>query len=367
MPLSTSKGQATAIGVKSHVLFSRLLSADEYWALLNLNSTAEMADFLKQTEGYSAHLQTLPPAQVHRIDLENALRSAILHEATSFLYYLAGPRRQFFVDWLGWYEAEHLKSIFRWIRIKRIDRDEMRNRLFNVPGSKLSYDLLLNSRDYSELFEALKDTKYYNAISEPVKRLINGEDSLFSLELAIDNLVESSLYNDMKHLPASDRKLLEPLFGSRVDLLNLYHFHRCVWYYNMTIEETLSRMLPVKYKVKTQHMRDMSKGAGWEERLDRLTLSFPVYAKIFRESLEQEDNELALEMAIKRYNYLKALSIFQKGSPGFHTAMSYFLLKSHELDDVIRMIEDVRYDYDRGNAANYLIRPIISGGEPKWQ
>ena len=358
--LSTSKGQATAIGVKSHVLFSRLLTSEEYWALLNLGSTAEITDFLKQTEGYGSHLETIPPAKVHRVDLENAVRSAILSEATAFLSYLAGPQRELFVDWLGWYEAEHLKSIFRWIRVKRLDRDEMRKRLFVVPGSKLSYGLLLNSRDYGEALDALKDTKYYKAVAEPVRHLINGEESLFSLELAIDNLVESSLYNDLKNLPEKEQKLLEPLFGSRIDLLNLYHFH-------MTMEETLSRMLPVKYKVKTHHLRDMARGATWEERLDRLELSFPVYAKIFRDALEKEDRELALEMSIKRYNYLKALAIFEKGPPGFHTAISYFILKSHELDDIIRVIEDVRYDYDRSQAATYLIRPIISGGEPKWQ
>ena len=364
---STSKGQATAIGVKSHVLFSKLLTSDEHWALLNLNSISEIADFLKQTEGYKEHMETLPPAKVHRVDLENAVRSSILSEATSFLYYLSGPRRHLFTNWLGWYEAEHLKSIFRWIRTKRLDRDEMRRRLFTVPGSKLSYDLLLNSRDYNDVLEALKDTRYHKVLTEPVKRLINGEESLFSLEIAIDNLVETSLYNDLRGLPENEQKLLEPMFGTRIDLLNLYHFHRCVWYYHMTLEETLSRMLPVKYKVKTHHLREMSKGTTWEERINRLEESFPVYAGIFRSALEQEDRELALEMSIKRYNYLKALAIFQKGPPGFHTAISYFVLKSHELDDVIRVIEDVRYDYDRRNAANYLIRPIISGGEPKWQ
>lgn len=365
--LSTSKGQATAIGVKSHVLFSRLLTSEEYWALLNLGSTAEIADFLKHTEGYGRHLETIPPAAVHRVDLENAVRSAILSEATAFLSYLAGVQREIFIDWLGWYEAEHLKSIFRWIRVKRLDRDEMRKRLFAVPGSTLSYNLLLNSRDYSEALDALKDTKYYKVVAEPVRHLINGEESLFSLELAIDNLVETSLYNDLKNLPTKNQKMLEPLFGSRIDLLNLYHFHRCTWYYQMTLEETLSRMLPVKYKIKTYHLRDMAKGATWEERLDRLEISFPVYANIFRNALEKEDRELALEMSIKRYNYLKALAIFQKGPPGFHTAISYFILKSHELDDIIRVIEDVRYDYDRSQAADYLIRPIISGGEPKWQ
>ena len=364
---STSKGQTTAIGVKAHVLFSRLLTSEEYWALLNLKTTGEITDFLKQTEGYWDHLETLPSLIIHRIYLENAVRSAILSEATSFLSYLSGVRRKFFIDWLGWYEAEHLKSIFRWIRTKRVDRDEMRKRLFAVPGSKLSYELLLNSRDYNDVLEALKDTRFYKVLAEPVKRLMNGEESLFSLELAIDNLVETSLYNDLKNLPEKEQKLLEPLFGSRIDLLNLYHFHRCTWYFHMTLEETISRMLPVKYKVKTQHLREMSKGATWEERINRLEAFFPVYAGIFRNALGQEDRELALEMSIKRYNYLMALKIFQKGSPGFHTAMSYFILKSHELDDVIRIIETVRYDYDRRNAANYLIRPIVSGEEPKWQ
>lgn len=365
--MPTSKGQATAIGVKSHVLFSQLLTAEQYWDLLNLNTTTEIAGYLRQLEGYKAQLMTLPTQTVHRVDLENAVRSDVLEEARSFLCYLAGPRRRLFIDWLGWYEAEHLKSIFRWIRSKRLDRDAMRKRLFNVPGSTISYDNLLNSRDYAEALEALRETKYYNLLREPVKRLTNGEESLFSLELAIDNYVEAQLYNDLQDIPASEHKLLEPLFGSRIDLLNLYHFHRCTWYYHMTTEETLSRMLPVKYKIKTHHLRDMAKGSTWEERLDRFELSFPVYARIFREALEKDDKELALEMSIKRYNYLKALSIFQKGSPGFHTAISYFVLKSHELDDVIRIIEDVRYDYDRRSAASYLIRPIIGGGEPTWQ
>lgn len=364
--MSTSRGQSTAIGVKAHVLFSQLLTADQYWALLSLNSTGEIADFLKRMDGYKDHLETLPPVIVHRSDLENAVRSAMLSEATSFLSYLSGVKRKLFIDWLSWYEAEHLKSIFRWIRSRRLDRDSMRSRLFNVPGSKLPYDILLNSRDYGEALEALRETKYYETIREPVKRLINGDESLFSFELSIDNFVETELYNDLKNMPKSERELLEPMFGPRIDLINIYNFHRCSCYYNMTLEETLSRMLPVKYKIQTRHMRDMAKGKTWEERLERLEAYYPVYAKIFRDALTNKDTELALEVAIQRYNYMKALSIFQKGAPGFHTALSYFVLKSHETDDVIRIIEDVRYDYDRITAAGYLIRPITSGGETIW-
>ncbi|MDO5116160.1 MAG: V-type ATPase subunit [Synergistaceae bacterium] len=365
--MSSSTGSATALGVKAHVLYSRLLKSDEYWTLLNSNSTAEIASFLMQTEGYRNQLDMLMKEKVHRIDLENAVRSSVLAEAESFLFYLQGVWRRLFIDWLSWYESEHLKSIFRWIHSRHIDRDTLRKRLFRVPGSQLPYETLLNCRDYKELLEALRDTKYYAVLREPVRRLLNGESSLFSLEMAIDNLSETSLYNDIKMLPADERRLLEPLFGSRVDLLNLYHFHRCMWYYKMTIEETISRMLPVKYRVKAHHLREMAKGNGWEERISIMGEHFPAYGKIFRTALEQEDRELALEMSIKRYHHLKAFAILKNGIPGFHTAMAYFILKDHEVTDIIRMIEDVRYDYDRRSAAQYLIRPILNGGEPTWQ
>ena len=103
-----SNGSATALGVKAHVLYSQLLKADEYWALLGLKSTTEIAAFLKQTAGYKDKFETLVPANVHRIDLENALRSSVLAEAESFLFYLLGVWRDFFLDWLSWYEAERI-------------------------------------------------------------------------------------------------------------------------------------------------------------------------------------------------------------------------------------------------------------------
>lgn len=365
--MSSSGGAAAALGVKAHVLYSRLLKADEYWALLGLNSTAEIAGFLKQTEGYKDCLEALPTEKVHRIDLENAVKSSVLAEADSFIFYLQGSLRKFFVDWISRYEAEQLKSIFRWMHSKRVDRGLMRQRLYNFSGSKLPYDALLNCRGYGEILETLRDTKYYKALREPVRRLAEGEQSLFYLELAIDNLVETGIYAGLAGLPQTERRILEPLFGTRVDLLNLYHFHRCVWYYNMTAEETLTHMLPVRYRVNAHHLRNMMRGADADERLGIMGETFPAYAKLFRDAIASDDTELALEMSIRRFNYLKALSVLRDGVPGFHTAVAYFILKDHEVTDIIRMIEDVRYDYDRRSAAQYLIRPILNGGEPTWQ
>lgn len=363
----TARGESAAMGVKAHVLYSRLLTVEDYFVLLSSNSTAEIADALKSTEAYRGAMKTLPPAQVHRIDLEGAVRGSIMKDAESFLYYLGGARRNVFNDWLDWHDTENLKSVLRWIRSRRLDREQMRQRLYPAPGSKVPYELLLNSKNFAEAHEALRDTKYYKAIASPIKRLGEGEESLFSLELALDNLIESNLYKDMQKLDAQEHALLRPFFGTRVDLLNIYNLVRCLFYYNMSLEETLSRMLPVKYKIRTRHLREIAKGPSWEERLDRLEEISPVYAKVFAEAMGHEDYELALEMSIKRFNYLKALAIFHTDPPGFHTAIAYFLLKSYEVGDIIRIIEDVRYDYDRRSAAQHMIRPIpAAGGDSAW-
>ena len=364
---STPQGQAAAVGVKAHALFGKTLTEDHYWALLGLSDTAEIANFLRQTPAYKDALELLPVDTVHRVDLENAVRSALLEDAASFLPYMEGGRKKLFSAWMGWFEAGQLRNIFRWIRSRRVDRDSMRKSLHSVPGTKLPYDLLLNSRDYGEALEALAGTKYYDAIKEPIRRLVGGEESLFALEYALDSFIERERFNSLKIIPEEDRKVLMPLFGTRLDLLNLYHFHRCTWYYKMTIEETLTRVLPIKYKVKTHHLREIAKGATWEERLERFEALFPVYGNIFKNALEKPDKELALEMSIRRHNYLKTVLAFQKGVPGFHTAVSYFIIKSYEADDIIKIIENVRYGYDRRTAATYLVRPILGGGELAWQ
>lgn len=360
-------GETVAMGVKARALYSRRLTDDDYDVLLSSNSIAEIAAFLSTTDRYSEQTAALP-SPIHRIELESAIRNSILKEAGSFLSYLGGARRAFFDSWLDWYEVENIKSIFRWIRSRRLDREQMKPRLYMVPGSKVFHDTLLNGNSFEEVHAALRGTKYYRQIANAVKRLGEGEESLFSLELALDNLCEMQLFKNLQKLDKDERELLNPFFGSRVDMLNLYNLMRCLLYYNMSLEETLSRMLPVKHSIKTRHLRHIAKGADWDERLGRLESISALYGKFFRDAMDKPGFELSLEMSMKRFGYFKASAVFHKGSPGFHTAMAYFLLKSYEVDDIIRVIEDVRYDYDRRSAAQYLIRPIIvTGGEPVWR
>lgn len=360
-------GETVAMGVKARVLHSRLLTGDDYKVLLSSDSINDASDILRKAPDYEEPLSILPP-RVHRIELEGAIRNSILREAEDFLPYLSGRRQTFFYSWLDWYETENIKNVFRWVHSRRLGRDQMKQRLYVVPGSKVSHDLMLDSNNFEEAHEALRDTKYYPQIAVAVKRLAEGEKSLFTLELALDNFCEKQQYLNLRKLDSEEYALLIPYFGHRVDMLNLYNMMRCQLYYHMSLEEALSRMLPVKYKITARTLRYIAAGATWDEKLERLGKVSAVYAEIFKDALQGPDFELSLEMSMKRSGYIKALAIFHLGSPGFHTAMAYFLLKSYEIDDVIKIIEDVRYDSDRRSAARYLIRPItVMGGEAAWR
>lgn len=363
----SSLGERLSVGVKAHVLYSRLLNTEDYWSLLGSDTVAEIADKLRGCEGYRDYLATLP-REVHRYDLEAAVKASLLEQAKTFLLHFSNPRRGFFTAWLSWYDGENLKSILRHVAAGNTDREELRRRLCVVPGTKVAYGNVLSARNFSEMSDALRESPYYKVIAEPMKRLETGEErTLFSLEMAIDSFIELSLYRWMNKLEPRERKLLLPIFGSRIDLMNMYILYRALAFYNMTPEETLNRILPVRYKISLRFLREMLRARDVDIVTQMLRENFPEYAGVITEALDEEESHLALERNIKRYTYRQAQLVFGRGSPGFHTAMSFFMIKEFEIQDLVHIIEDVRYGYDRRHAAMYLIRPILMGGEAEWR
>lgn len=363
MPYS-SRGERISVGVKAHVLFSRLLSNNDYWSLLGSDNVAEVAQKLSGT-AYAEALSTLLP-DPHRYDLQAAIKTVLLNEATKFTIHLSNPRDRFFRAWISWYEAENLKSVFRHIASGRTDRENLRRRL-TVRANLQAYDNLVSARSYDELLDALKGSPYYKVLADPVKRLSTGEEtSIFPLEMALDSFVEISLFRAMKKLDSSEMNSLLPIFGSRIDLFNLYMLYRAIVFYDMTPEETLNRLLPVRYRVSLSFLRNAVRAASMESVINMLKEAFPIYAEVMLGALQTEEPELTLERNINRFIYMQAHKVFGSGSPDFHTAIGYFVLKEYEISDVIRIIESVRYGYDRRVAANFLVRPIVSGGDAEW-
>jgi V/A-type H+-transporting ATPase subunit C len=343
-----------------------MLSTDDYWALLGSDTVREIAQRLLSTS-YEEALSTLP-SDPHRQDIEASVKTSILKEAEEFAIHMSNPRDKFFCTWVRWHESENLKSIFRYIAAGRTDRDELRRRLYVSQSSKVSYDNVLSARNFSELSEALRGSPYYAPLTDALRLASTGDErSLFPLEMALDNFNEASLFKSLKHLGKRECAMLLPMFGSRVDLYNIYILYRAVTFYSLTPEETLNRLLPMRYRVSLAFLGEAVRAESFERTIELLKAHFPVYADIFAGGLQGDEPQLSLKRNINRYLYMQAEKLLGTGGPDFHTVMAYFILKEFEINDIIHITEAVRYGYDRRLAAAYLIRPIISGGETEWQ
>lgn len=358
-----SAGECTAVGAKACVLYGRLLSDMDYWEILQCDTVPEIADYLQKAEGYKEGLSTLIAANAHRAELEDRLRAVPIRRAEAFMSYLSGPRRIFLRAWAERFQAEQLKRVLRWLLSGHGDREEMRASLQEMPLITLPFDALLSSRTFDEVSESLKGTAYYAPLKEPLRALSEGRMNLFPAETAIDALIIASLYRAALGLPLLERHYVLELVGGLVDLLNIYWLYRALRFYSMGREEALNRLLPVRHKARFSLLRSLSRAKDLDEFWSLLKET--PYTAAFGDFPPQD--ELVLERSLKRFFYRSSLRAFRSGSPSFHTMVAYLMLLEFEVMDLVTIVEDVRYGYDRRMGALFLARPIIPEGVVSWQ
>lgn len=361
---TSSSGGSLAAGAKAHVLYGRMLKETDYLTLLQCKDIPEIAAFLRNTEAYGERMEGLAPFEIRRARVENIVKSTPIRETGLFSHYLIGSEKAFLRWMIERYHVDNLKLILRWIHSGREEFGDQRYRLHEEAlGGGLPYDLLLSCHHYSEFLEALRGTRYYRILQEPIERLAQGESNLFAAEMALDIDIATQTFRAMEQLSAADRMSLRPLIGSHADLRNLYWLYRIKRFFHMSPEEALNWLLPVRYRVRLPQLRQLAKASSMEEFWD--LLSETPYAKLFGTTPPKE--ELILEREIKRYIYRQAELAFRVGTLGFPTVVGYLYLREYESEDIVTIMEDVRYDFERRNAFLFLTRPLFSGGEISWQ
>lgn len=358
-----SLGERTAVGTKAHVLYSRLLKDEELWALMACDDVPEIAAHLGRTAGYEEALSTLVPKEATRIQLEDRLKLIPARRAGSFLPYLTGSRRVLLKAWIERTQAAALKKALRFVLTKHGDRETIRSRIADLPFQSLPFDLLLSSRDFTDFSEALRGTPYFGPLREPLKRLAGGDENLFPAEAAIDTTVLVALYRAAEALSAGERGSVLRILGVQADLLNLSWIYRALRYYDLTPEERIARLLPCRYRLGAATLRRLARAADLDDFWSNLK-SCP-YGGAFEDSPPAE--EMAMERDMRRFIRKTASLVFRMGRPDFATMLAYLTLLESEVTDLTTLIEDVRYDYDRRHAALFLARPLIPGGEVRWQ
>jgi len=357
-----SLGTRVAAGSRSHVLYARLLKDEEMWRILMCDDVHEIVDQLARIPGYSDAVKFIRSEEISRVQLETRLKLIPLQQTQIFLKLMRGKYRYFLLSWIGRYEAATLKRILRYILTKHGNRENIRKWLLSLGDTTIPFELLISSRDFTDAFEALKGTIYEKPLKEPLKRLASGEENLFYAETAIDIMTVMNLFKAAKALPGLNRYRVLKIIGLYIDLLNVMWIYRGIRYYDMTPEQRLARLLPCHYKFSRSVLRSLARAVDINEFWDLLRST--VYGSLFEDSALE--SEIIFERDCRRAVRKAAHQVFRAGKPDFSSVIAYLTLLEYEINDLCTIIEDVRYDYDRRQAALYLVRPLIPEGEIRW-
>lgn len=216
---------------------------------------------------------------------------------------------------------------------------------FEYQRKRLSAEL---KKRYLEIFELFFHSKY-TLLDEKTNYVLSDSsmDSAEDIFRKIDKKYIASLEKSLKRLPSSEQKQIKKIVGSYFDLLNLYNLVKFRLLYELSIEETLSHMLPYAEKFTMTALTELCHAKDMAELSSRIK---PILGDGFY------DFE-TFRKVLHRYHRKQLLAVWN-GYP-FSLAIPFSLLRLIEIEisDLRAITEGITFGLESKE-----IRTMMVGG-----
>ena len=190
----------------------------------------------------------------------------------------------------------------------------------------------LNKR-HLEIFKLFFNTKYTLLDEKTANVSLSGAEDIFR---RIDRDYIISLEKSMRQLASSEQRQIKKIVGSYFDLLNLYNLVKFRLLYQLSVEETLSNMLPYAEKFTIAALTELCSAKSLEELSVRIK---PVLGEGF-------DDYETFRQVLYRYHRKQLLSVWS-GYP-FSISLPFSLLRLIEIEisDLRAITEGIAFGLD---------------------
>lgn len=340
-----------AVNTKVKALKGKMLTNKDYENLMHQNSVEEIATYLKQHTDYSGILKDVDTSTIHRGNLELYLKKHMIIQYEKLVHFFTGEYRKLFKILFMRFEIEDMKLYIRSL-IRGEDLKNIKDLiLYSGIYSTIDHEKLLKSKDIGGFVEDLKGTIYYPIL----KPYLEEEKSKLSfyLEMNLDRLYFTTLYEQISKLSGRDQRVLKEIFGKNIDLLNLEWIYRGLKYFDLSSEELVNYALKGGAKINYDFIKDLSYTKKEDEIIEKI--SHTPYNFLFD---HRKTRDLFMERRMERYLYYQFLNYFNKGNMDITIGMAYLHLLEYEIKDIIAITETIRYNLNKEKIAPYLIRSL---------
>lgn len=329
-----SSFSSNAILSKARAMYGKRLTKENYRDLLNCKSVGEVAAYLKSRTAYSKVLAGINENEVHRGQLEGKLRQKLFEDYASLCRYELSVGEHF-SDYL--LERSEIEQILHSLMYLGAGTPE--EYIFSLPAflnrhTRIDLYALAHVKNYDDLLNALSHTPYRKLI-EPFRPVAGVPLNYTGIENALYTYLYNSAFTIIdKYTHGETARQLREMFQTYIDLINASRIIRLKSVYHEGPDFIRSALLPFG----TIHPRllDEMLEAEPKEVLD-------VMAKAPIGKRSQKIEYTYADQLPDRMKYLTCRHDIRFSTHPSVVMLSYIFLTQIELQDIINIVEGIRY------------------------
>lgn len=338
---------SNALSAKAKAMYGRRLMLNDYEELLHKRSVSELANYLKNNTAYADVLKDVHENAIHRGQLEVLMNRDGFDKRLKLHRYADKTHEKFYKQVL---ELDEIIQILSCIRA--LDSNDFTSFVSNMPlfmSNYMSFDLseLLQVKNFRDLNKVLEGTIYY----ETIRPFIEDEDNIDFSEC--ETALKRFYYKNLKESIQKDfrgmaRKNLETIVDTQIELQNICKIYRMKEYFHVDADKIKHSLIDCRARIPIDTYELLYTAKNGSQVL-----------KILEETSYHirvdNDEFIYIENSCNRIIYELARKLIRFSDDSTVVYMTYDLLDKAEVENIINIIEGVRYQVPVNKIQNLLI------------
>ena len=320
-------------------MYSKRIKQEQFEELIKQPTTKQVVELLKSFNKDFKSLEDNPK----RIKINKVLDDVLIEDIKKIRRFLNNKDKKIFDYFISKYEIKCIKIVFRKL-ISNNHINEPANEIENWTQNlfKKIKGIENVKDDYEKFLAIIKNTQYYSSFCNYSENI--NDINLFEIE----NMIDRIYFEKMFSLAEKYNKDLKDIIGKIIDLNNIIWIYRIKRNYNFSETDINTVLIKKNYLLKKSEIDKLIESKNESEIKDILNSTY--YSKYV------EFNDLAvLEEITDKYIYNVCKKNFRTNIFNLTSIFSYIIMKDKQNNDIINIIEGIRYNLNRDELRKKLI------------
>jgi len=343
-----NKWAGTAIIAKAKSMYGNRLTSVDYKELIKKTSIQDVTIYLKNTPEYKDALVDVQDSTIHRGQLEEIIKKTNFLSLFRLMKFLPGADQKFYEINLVKREIEVILAMVRSIISGSFEAAYAEFPVYFMQHASFDIERSSRSKTMAELLNSLSGTPYHQILSV-YENLKDNELDYSVIEQALDQYYFDTIFKRIhKYYSGTLERNLKHIFMTGIELMNIIKIYRLKKFYNAP-KSQIQKVLITKYsRINSQRLEEMMDLPDADEILQYLQKSeFSKYA--------DEDDYIYIEYYADRLRYYLAKRYMYYSTDAPIVFAAYMLLTEIERQNLINIIEGIRYGLDPREIESMII------------